>query len=269
MSFGATIKAESEPGLIVGAETIDLQSRNSNGILLLHGFGDTPQTLDLLARELHSAGYDVRAPLLPGHGENVAAFAASRRSDWLDHARRELEVMQASHARVSLVGLSMGGALAAILAADNRTTPALVLLAPYMEMPITYRMASVSHWLWGGVAGTRPTRNRGSIFDPAEREKNLGYGVYSGRLLYELWRLCAAARQSLPSIITPTLLMQSPSDPRISPAVAERTVAALGTSDKRLVWVQGAGHIITVDYGRGRVFHETVKWIAKYMPATA
>jgi len=268
MSSGTNAEAEAKTNLIAGSETIDLQSGNSNGILLLHGFGDTPQTLDLLASELRSAGYDVRAPLLPGHGENVEAFAVSRRGKWLDHARRELALMQANHSQVSLVGLSMGGALAAILAAENRTIPALVLLAPYMEMPFAYRMASISHWLWGGVAGTRRSQNHGSILNPAEREKNLGYGVYSGRLLYELWRLCAAARRSLPSITTPTILMQSPSDPRIAPTVAERTFAALGTSEKRLVWIAGAGHIITVDYGRERVFGETIRWIGKYMPAT-
>lgn len=255
-----------EAGTITGAESVDLQEGNSHGVLLLHGFGDTPQTLQLLAREIHAAGYDVRAPLLPGHGRSVRAFMASRREEWMACAREELSRMQSSHASVAVAGLSMGGALAAILAAQCPGIPSLVLMAPYLDMPVSHRIASASHWIWGGVAGPRTSRSPGSILDPAERAKNLGYGVYSGRLLYELWRLAAQARAALAAITSPTLLIQSRTDPRIAPEVAKRALAAIGTHDKKLVWVEGAGHIITVDYGRALVFGEVTAWIRQHTP---
>lgn len=256
-----------EAGTISGAESIDLQEGNSHGVLLLHGFGDTPQTLQLLAREIHTAGYDVRAPLLPGHGRTVPAFMASRRKEWMACAREEFSTLKSSHASVAVAGLSMGGALAAILAAEYPGIPSLVLMAPYLDMPVSHRIASASHWIWGGVAGPRTSRTPGSILDPAERAKNLGYGVYSGRLLYELWRLAAQARAALAAITSPTLLIQSHTDPRIAPDVAKRALAAIGTRDKKLVWVEGAGHIITVDYGRAQVFDEVTAWIRQHTPA--
>ena len=253
-----------DAGTRAGAETIDLQEGNSHGILLLHGFGDTPQTLGLLARHLHACGFDVKAPLLPGHGRSVPAFMASRRADWLACARQELAVIRANHRSVSIVGLSMGGAIAAILAAEVKEITALVLLAPYLDMPITHRIASASHWLWGPAAGARKASSPSSILDPEERAKNLGYGgAYSGRLLYELWRLAAQARRSLAAISAPTLLLQSRADPRVAPAVAERAFASLGAKEKRLQWVEGGGHIITVDYGRDKVFDEVTSWISK------
>lgn len=253
-----------ESGTIAGAESIDIQEGNSNGVLLLHGFGDTPQTLRLLARELHDAGYDVRAPLLPGHGRSVDAFMASRREQWLACTREEYARMRASHSSVAVGGLSMGGTLAAILAAEEPDIPALILLAPYLDMPVAHRLASASHWIWGSAAGARKSKDPGSIRDPAERAKNLGYGVYSGRLLYELWRLAALARQSLPKITSPTLLVQSRADPRIAPEVAERAFAAIKSVDKKLAWTEGAGHIITVDYGRALVFDEVREWITAH-----
>jgi carboxylesterase len=253
-----------DAGTRAGAETIDLQEGNSHGILLLHGFGDTPQTLGLLARHLHACGFDVKAPLLPGHGRSVPAFMASRRADWLACARQELGVIRANHRSVSIVGLSMGGAIAAILAAEVKEITALVLLAPYLDMPVTHRIASASHWLWGPAAGARKASSPSSILDPEERAKNLGYGgAYSGRLLYELWRLAAQARRSLAAISAPTLLLQSRADPRVAPAVAERAFASLGAKEKRLQWVEGGGHIITVDYGRDKVFDEVTSWISK------
>lgn len=246
-----------------GAETIDLQEGNPHAVLLLHGFGDTPQTLSLLAQNLHARSLDVRAPLLPGHGTNVEEFVQSRREDWLNCARRELTLLIASHAKVSIGGLSMGGAIAAILAAEFQQTKSVVLLSPYLDMPITHQVASASHRLWGSVLGVRKSSSPRSILDPEEREKNLGYGVYSGRMLYELWRLAAAARRALPRITAPTLVIQSKEDPRISPRVAQNALAAIGADEKRLVWVDG-GHIITVDYGREKVFAEAGSWITTH-----
>lgn len=254
-----------DAGTRAGAETIDMQEGNSHGILLLHGFGDTPQTLGLLARHLHGRGFDVKAPLLPGHGRSVPAFMASRRKDWLACARQELSDIKASHRSMSVVGLSMGGAIAAILTAEVKEITSLVLLAPYLDMPVTHRIASASHWLWGPAAGVRKASSPNSILNPEERAKNLGYGgAYSGRLLYELWRLAAQARRSLAAISSPTLLLQSKADPRIAPSVAEKAFASLGAKEKKLQWVEGGGHIITVDYGRDKVFEEVTSWISEH-----
>jgi carboxylesterase len=257
---------EAQAGIIRGAETINLQEGNSRGILLLHGFGDTPQTLALLANELHSAGYDVRVPLLPGHGRTFESFAASRHKDWLSFARDELKAMRATHESVTLAGLSMGGAIAVILAAENPDTPTLVMMAPYMDMPFTHKIAAFGYRFWGADR-KRPGNSPGSIRDPVERAKNVGYGAYSARLLHELSRLAAKARRCLPRVTMPTLIVQSRTDPRIKPRIAERTLASLGSREKKIVWIEGAGHIITVDYGREQVFREVRQWIDAHVPS--
>ena len=258
----ATTEAATKPG----AETIDMQEGNSHGVLLLHGFGDTPQTLGLLARHLHSRSFDVKAPLLPGHGTSVDAFSESRRQDWLSCARQELVMLKENHHSVSVGGLSMGGALAAILAAENPDIVSLVLIAPYLDVPPFQRLASASYWIWDSQGRPRKSSSPRSILDPEERAKNLGYGVYTGRLLYELWRLAAQARRVLGDITVPTLVLQSRADPRVAPTVAERALALLGAKEKRLEWIEGGGHIITVDYGRDKVFDEVTSWITSHQP---
>ncbi|MDQ2932463.1 MAG: alpha/beta fold hydrolase, partial [Gemmatimonadota bacterium] len=107
-------------GIIRGAEPLALEAPGAAmGVVLLHGFGDTPQTVASLARALRDRGYDVDAPLLPGHGRTLQEFAKSTRSEWLVEARRAHASMRARHTRVALVGLSLGGALAARVAADD------------------------------------------------------------------------------------------------------------------------------------------------------
>jgi esterase/lipase len=63
------------------------------------------------------------------------------------------------------------------------------------------------------------------------------------------------------------MLIQSTADPRVGRAVAERAFASLGMTDKRLVWTEGAGHVITVDYGRDRVFEEVSGWLREHLRA--
>ena len=139
-------------GVIPGAETIDLRGSGAHAVFMLHGFGDTPETLALLARHLHGRGYTVRAPLLPGHGRSLPEFARSRADDWVDFARAEFAAFRARHPRAALVGLSMGGSLATIVAAEVPDLSALALVAPYVSMPTTIRRLARIHPLLTAVS---------------------------------------------------------------------------------------------------------------------
>ena len=191
----------------------------------------------------------------------MQAFAKSEAHDWIAAARVAYLEMSARHDAVSVVGLSMGGALAVLLAGERHEIPALVLIAPYLGMPKRLRVAAATHWLWGRLVGEVPARNPRSIRDPIEREKNLAYGTVTGRELHQLATVVRRARKSLSDVRSPALIIQSREDPRCSPAVAEFALKTLGSSEKKLIWTEGAGHIITVDYGRERVFAEVERWL--------
>ncbi|MCA9863975.1 MAG: alpha/beta fold hydrolase [Thermomicrobiales bacterium] len=104
--------------------------------LLLHGYMGTPRELRPLGEALAAAGVTTRGELLPGFGkEGRPQLGRVRAEDWLDAARAAwLEVTRGAAHR-TLIGFSMGGALALTLAADPAVRPdALVLLAPYWRM---------------------------------------------------------------------------------------------------------------------------------------
>lgn len=252
--------------IIPGAESIDLQKESSTGILLLHGFGDTPQTFRLLAGELQKAGYGVRAPLLPGHGRTVAAFTSTGSTEWIGAARDELERFRERYRFVALIGMSMGGALAAIAASDAAYLRCVIFISPYFDLPPLLAVLARAHRLWGALIGPIRSAAGRSILDPVERKKNLGYGFVTAQLLHELYVVARTARSVLPRISSPTLIIQSPGDTRIAPAVARRAYAALRAHPKKLLWVEGSGHILTVDYGRERVFQEVLSWLNTFAP---
>lgn len=247
--------------IIPGAGPLDLRAGNRRAILLLHGFGDTPQTLAYLARYLHERGLDVRVPLLPGHGRSITSMDASSHAEWIDAARAELFALRARYGWAAVGGLSMGGAIAAIIASELPDLPSLVLIAPYLSMPRRLRWLSETSPVWSDVVGPVRASTTRSILDPVERVANLSYGTVTGRSIRELSRLVSKARNALGTITAPTLLIQSEADNRVSVESSRRAFAALGMEEKKLILTRDGGHVITVDYGRERVFEEVRTWL--------
>ncbi|MBV9878855.1 MAG: alpha/beta fold hydrolase [Gemmatirosa sp.] len=249
-------------GIVRGAEPITLDGDPARAVLVVHGFGDAPDSLQGLAAHLHRAGWTVRAPLLPGHGRTLDDFARSRADGWIAHARAAYAALRATHPHVAVVGLSMGGAIAAILAAES-PPPALVLLAPYVAMPRHMRLAAALHPLVTLAAPWIVSRNPRSIRDPAARVASRGYGVVAPRLLPELATVVARARRALPRITSPTRVVASRLDNRVPAAAAAAAFARLGAATKELVWLEESGHVITVDVEKARVFDLVGEWIER------
>ena len=257
-------------GIVPGAGPIELATSGArDAILLIHGFGDSPDTLRFLAADLHARGFSVYAPLLPGHGRTLEAFRASARGTWLNAARDAYANVAARYERVGVVGLSMGGALAVLVAIDQPQVAALVLLAPYIETPRSLRWLAHVAPAAGVVMPYvgRGVSNPLSIRDPEERTRSLGYGASTPHLLADLEALASAARGVLGRVRAPTLYVQSREDNRLTMKAAEDTFAAIGAPVKRLEWVSGSGHVITVDYARERVSELVGSWMAEYLRA--
>jgi carboxylesterase len=250
-------------GIIPGAEPLVLTAPGAAmGVVLLHGFGDTPQTLGLLASTLREGGFDVDVPLLPGHGRTLREFASSNGSEWLAAARAAHVAMRARHTRVALVGLSLGGALAATVAADDPELAALVLLAPYVDTPPLLRMLVRAAPAIGVVLPYVGGDGSQSILDPEARAQALAYGATTPQLVRELVRAADAARASLPRVVAPTLYVQSREDNRLTEEVATRAFALIGAQRKKLEMLTGCGHVLTVDFCRERVAKLVNEWLA-------
>jgi carboxylesterase len=251
-------------GIVVGGEAFVRERREARAVLLLHGAGDTPQTLRYLADALYEHGFHVAAPLLPGHGRSIEDFRRVRADELIGAARSSYLDLRQTHPWVGVIGLSMGGALAVQLAAEHPELPALGLVAPYLAMPARIeRAARFARW-WGPLAPVLRSADGLSVLDPIERERSLAYGVFTPAALVALQVTMRRALEALPRVVAPTLMIQSREDNRISVADGERAFALLGAREKRLQWITGAAHVITVDYGRDLVIASLTSWMESH-----
>jgi carboxylesterase len=162
--------------------------------------------------------------------------------------------------------LSMGGALGIILAADEPRLPVLALVAPYVSMPTRARIVARLYRGWELFTPVFRSGGDRSIYDPVEKGRSLAYGLVTPRTLFELSRVVRRVQVSLPRIKAPTLVIHGVNDERVPLDAAEREYARLGAPEKKLVWADEGGHVLTVDVGRGRVIKLVVDWISGHAP---
>ena len=253
-------------GIVRGAGPIALEGTGRQAVLVLHGFGDTPQSLRHLAAHLHSAGLTVHAPLLPGHGRTPREFDAVKPDELIDAARAAMAALRQRFPDAALIGVSMGGAIATMLAAEDPPS-ALVLIAPYLEMGPVAESAAKTDWVWGWTGPFVRSGGDLSIGDPDERARSLSYGIVTARVLRMLRTVSRRGSEALPRVMVPTLMIQSREDNRIAAAAAERAFDRIGTAEKRLVWAEGGRHVLTVDTGYERVQQLAADWILSHAPA--
>ena len=150
------------------------------------------------------------------------------------------------------------------IAAERNDVPALGLVAPYLAMPPRIEHAARLAWLWGRIIPALSSAGGASVLDPLVRERSLSYGVFTAAGLRALRTTMRRAVAVLPRVAAPTLFIQSREDNRISVVDAERAFARLGAKEKRLQWITGAAHVITVDYGRDAVIQSLASWMESH-----
>jgi len=251
----------SADGVVIGAEPVRMVGSRRGRCLLLHGFNDSPQSMHALARAIHARGWSVDVPLLPGHGRNLQAFAREGSASWLDAARNACQEALATGEPTAVIGLSMGGALALILGAELPQIRAIVGIAPYVGTPrlldLVLPLGPIASIGSRYLIGSR----RPSILDRDAANAIIAYRASTARLLRELARVTRAAARALPAVSQPVLVQQSVTDPRISVRTALKGFDRIGSRDKQLDWITGAGHVLTVDYGHRERTERILAWL--------
>ncbi|MGI9021957.1 MAG: alpha/beta hydrolase [Acidimicrobiales bacterium] len=232
------------------------------GALVLHGFTGSPHSVRGVARALADAGMAVEAPLLPGHGTTPDDMVATTWDDWRAAAEASWADLDARCDAVVVVGLSMGGTLAAALAADHPEIAGIVAVNPYIDPPA----ASFQDLLRGVLAaGETWVPGIGSdIARPGASEVG-----YSGTPVEPLLSLCHALDRLHPrleAIACPVLLMTSRVD-HVVPPVSSDVLAAAVTGPVERVWLEHSYHAATLDTDGDEIERRTVAFATKVVGA--
>ncbi len=217
------------------------------GALVLHGLTGSPHSLAGLAVALRRAGFEVEMPLLPGHGTSPEELAGCGWADW-SAAAEEAFVRLAARpqgGRIVVAGLSMGGALAAGVAAAHTGVAGLVVVNPLVDPPAP----DFRHVLEGFLAaGERFLPGvGGDIADPDARE--VAYDRLPVAALLSMSRGLEELRPRLVDVRCPVLILTSRHD-HVVPSVSSDVLAGAVSGPVERVWLEHSHHVATLDLDR-------------------
>ncbi len=239
-----------------------LLRRGEHACLLIHGFVGDPGEMRGLAEHLASAGYTVFGMRLPGHTGQPEDLMPVRWSDWLTAAKYAFDRLSTSYTTVSVIGFSLGGALAALLAAERPVHRLVMLATPYrlggdwrVNVLGVARYVTPWFYLLAQADFTSPDL-RASIWrrqpgldldDPAIQQMLRRSVKVSVAAADELRLALAAAGRVLSRVQTPALLMHGQSDTTADPASAAMIAARIGSARCELVYWPATGHQLLLE----------------------
>ncbi len=224
--------------------------------LLIHGFTATPREMRGLGEHLHREhGHTVLGVRLAGHATTPEDMAHMHWQDWVASAEDGWHLLKsAGFDNITVVGLSMGGAIALLLSSYLPVQGVVSMAAPY-TIPIPWRERVLALF--------RPfiPKKNGEVFDPKGFEGRVSYPVNPVRSVLELEAMLSILQRELPKVQAPALIIHSRNDRYVPPVNAEEIFAALGSAQKQLVWIERSSHVVTLDAERETVYQEVAAFI--------
>jgi carboxylesterase len=254
------------PQIIPTAEPFFLPGSGENakiGCLVTHGFTGAPKEMRWLGEYLNSRGYTVCGIRLNGHATQPADMVRSRWQDWLLSVEDGYNLLRACSGQVFLLGLSMGGALSLTAASRLPVQGVVAMSTPYQlpDHPLL-RFARLLSWIVPYLPKGKGAPDEG-WFDKEAFKQHVAYPRNPVRSAGELNQLLGVMRLSLPQVRVPVLLIHSRDDDYVVKGGMDAIYAALGSTDKMKMWVEGGGHVITEEPTRGVVFQAAAEFIQR------
>ncbi|MCU1362587.1 MAG: putative acylglycerol lipase [Acidimicrobiaceae bacterium] len=242
---------------MAGSESFSHQEGPS-GVLVLHGFTGNPASLRSIADRCAQAGYSVELPRLPGHGTSVEDMATTTWADWSRTAEETYDALAERCDQVAVVGLSMGGGLAAFVAENRPGVAGCVFINPLVKPPPAELLDGLNQLLDAGVESFE------SIGSDIKKEGAVEASYNATPLVpaKSLFEGIAVVHDYLARITAPSLLISSREDHVVTSDNGDDVVDLVSGPVER-VWLEDSYHVATMDNDQELVESLTLDFLSR------
>lgn len=229
----------------------------SSGVLLVHGFTGLPAELFLLGEFLNRQNFTVLCPRLAGHGTDENDLMRTTKNDWFNSVLDGFHILRGVCEKIFVVGHSMGGLLTLKLAAEKNLSKIVTLAAPiFIDDGLGLKNLPPKEFC-GNACIIQPRRKLNDVPQAANE-------VYKKTPLisvHELVGLIDDAKNFLPKVTAPILIMHGEDDHTAQPRSARFIMDNVGSPDKKIITVPNSGHLLPLDENRDFVFESVLNFL--------
>lgn len=249
-------------GGMVGAHDINPEAEpffyeaGTTGVLVIHGFTGSTQSMRPLGQALHRAGFTVSGPRLAGHGISPAAMSVTGARDWVASVEAALVTLRQHSRRVFVTGLSMGGTLTLYTAAMHAGEIAGAIPINAVVRLDSPDIATIA--LSAEAPATVPGIGS-DIKKPGVRE--LAYTEVPVPCFAALHALTSVTHALLPRLTCPMLIVTSREDHVVPPENGDLIEARVGSARVERLWLDDSYHVATIDNDAALIAERTISFI--------
>lgn len=235
------------------------------GILIIHGYTSTTNSMRFISTAMIEQGYTVSTPRLAGHGTNIQDFETTPWQEWMQSVTHAYQQLQSQCSTVYVIGQSLGGCLALLLAAQHSDIKHLFLLAPAVFPPRLLTIGTACAPLLKLVNIHYLQSLGGKFMDPTAYE--LTYKKIPIATHIELNKCLKHTQIYLNCVTTPTTIFFSKNDPVVPCDNPKKILNQISSEDKQCLWLDEGYHIISQDLAYPKVINNIKNHIAQNLLA--
>jgi carboxylesterase len=231
------------------------------GILILHGFTSSHDTVRALVPIADRLTLPYRMPWLRGHGTRPEDLRGVRWRDWYADAHESFNELRRECRQVILCGHSLGGLVALHLAAE-RPHDAAGVVSIATALRIANPFARFMPLLASLRLMQRSDLARG-FSDKALAIHNTNYPAFPFDAAVSLHQYARVVERRLADVRAPLLVLHSRRDRTVRPVAAETIYARAGAADKHIRWFDQSGHQMLMDCEADAVLAVIETWLTR------
>lgn len=241
-------------------------------VLFLHGFACSPRELRPLGQTLSRHGFEVMAPLLPGHGERYPGMNSCRTEDWIESVCLTFEALHRDGSPVAVLGYCLGGSLALATARTLNPRAVVCLATPVHPLKdeffpplgqqenekVEFSTRSVDPL---SLLQTAPFASDCHSPMAGQWKKHSCHSIVTKQFVQNYQETIKMAHRDLTEVRCPLAVVHSRADKIVGPEHAEEIMALVSGDSHQLIWSEIAGHALPIDTGRRAVIKSIVDFL--------
>jgi carboxylesterase len=225
-----------------GAEPTFAFGEQHAGLVLVHDLAGTPQIFHEMAERIAEQGFSVDVPLLPGHGTDLNDLDETTWDDWAAAAQLALDELASRAGAVVLCGIGMGATLATFVGAQHPSVAGVIAINP-RAMPVPSGAIEMLQAMIADGCETVPPLGP-DVSDRGARV--VEYQTVPVRTLISMFDALDDLQGHWGAVTSPTLVVTSARDHRVSPYEGDWLADRLGGTVERLT-LPNSFHLAPVD----------------------